>query len=312
VLAMLSFAATAPSTTTTRLDANSPQAATQAGWSKVGYPDAKTTPVLNGVTCTSASDCWVVGGYGGAFVEHWNGTSWSTVAAPSSGSNLALKSVTCNSTSDCWAVGYSTLYDVNGAFIERWNGTSWAVVTSPNLGTGTSTSLNGVTCTSASDCRGVGSYHYYYSSSAGSGSGPDQTLIEQWNGTAWVIVPSSNTSATQNNNLTSVSCNSSSDCWAVGYYNNGSVNQTLIEHWDGTLWTTVSPPNTNTTQNNRFNGVTCASASDCWAAGSSNNGTVDQSLIAHWNGTSWTIANSPNNSGGALLNSVACASASDC
>src|SRR2546428_34364 len=68
VLAMLSFAATAPSTTTTRLDANSPQAPTQAGWSKVGYPEAKTTPVLNGVTCTSASDCWVVGGGRGGVV----------------------------------------------------------------------------------------------------------------------------------------------------------------------------------------------------------------------------------------------------
>ena len=56
-------------------------------------------------------------------------------------------------------------------------------------------------------------------------------------------------SATQNNVLNSVMCTSISDCWAAGYYYNGSsVPQTLTEHWNGTVWAIVTSPNTSATQ----------------------------------------------------------------
>jgi len=61
----------------------------------------------------------------------------------------------------------------------------------------------------------------------------------------------------------------------------------------------------NATQNDYLNGVACGSASDCWAVGS----TSGQTLIEHWDGTSWAIANSPSAGG---LGGVACVSASDC
>ena len=66
-----------------------------------------------------------------------------------------------------------------------------------------------------------------------------------------------------------MTCVSASDCWAVGYYYDGttSIYQTLIERWDGTSWAIVTSPNTSATQNNYLNGVTCTSASDCWAVG---------------------------------------------
>ena len=64
-----------------------------------------------------------------------------------------------------------------------------------------------------------------------------------------------------------MTCVSASDCWAVGYYDAGSAYQTLIERWDGTSWAIVTSPNTSATQDNYLNGVTCASASDCWAVG---------------------------------------------
>ena len=101
--------------------------------------------------------------------------------------------------------------------------------------------LYGVTCVSASDCWAVG---YYYRRQR-----RYQTLIEHWDGTSWAIVTSPNTSATQTNILNGVTCVSASDCWAVGYYDNGSGgNQTLIERWDGTSWAIVTSPNTSTTQ----------------------------------------------------------------
>ena len=82
--------------------------------------------------------------------------------------------------------------------------------------------LNGVTCASVFECWAVGKNN--------NGSN-DQTLIEKWDGSEWNLVSSPNTSATLNNFLQAVTCVSARDCWAAGYYFNGTVNQTLIEQF---------------------------------------------------------------------------------
>src|SRR4029077_2382050 len=90
-------------------------------------------------------------------------------------------------------------------------------------------------------------------------------------------------------------------------------NQTLVERWDGRSWTIVTSPNTSTTQNNVLYGVTCASASECWAVGYSFNGTANQTLIERWDGASWAIVTSLNTLALAQnLSGVFCVSASDC
>src|SRR5207244_865516 len=85
---------------------------------------------------------------------------------------------------------------------------NWTIVASPNTST-TQNNLLGVTCVSASDCWAVGSNV--------AGSGAPRTLIEHWDGTVWAVVSSPNASL-PNNVLSSVTCVSASDCWAVGYY----------------------------------------------------------------------------------------------
>src|SRR5262249_29788513 len=80
-------------------------------------------------------------------------------------------------------------------------------------------------------------------------------------GPAWSIVASPNTSTGEWNFLKSVTCTSASDCWAVGYYRNSGVDQicpgciagTLIEHWNGTVWSIANSPNTSATQLNYLN-----------------------------------------------------------
>src|SRR5437899_7434733 len=105
----------------------------------------------------------------------------------------------------------------------------------------------------------------------------------------WSIVTSPNTSTTQND-LLGVTCVSPSDCWTVGSYVAGSgAPRTLIEHWDGTAWAIVPSPNASL-PNNVLSGVTCVSASDCWAVGYYITGPGGyQSLIERWVGTSWAI-----------------------
>jgi hypothetical protein len=289
-----------------------------AAWSIVASPNPGGPPVLNGVACSSASQCWAVGyyqftyydAYGHAtvvvdqtLIEKWDGTSWTVVTSPNSGTSSFLTGVTCASASQCWAVGYYNNGSMTQTLTEEWNGTAWVIIPSANQGTNQPNFLDGVTCTSASNCWAVGYYN---------NGGVTQTLTERWDGTLWTVVNSPNTSSSQNNQLAGVTCASASDCWAAGKFNNGSVDQTLIEHWNGTSWAMVGSPSTSSFQNNQLNAVVCGAQSECWSVGKSNSGFVDQTLVERWNGTSWVIANSPDTIGGGSLNSVTCASASEC
>ncbi len=286
------------------------RAAPAGDWSLVDSPNApaaKTVGAFNGVACVSTSDCWAVG-YGNngsayqSLIEHWNGASWSIVSSPNtSGTQFnTLHDVTCVSAADCWAVGYSSTGSAYETLIQRWDGTSWSIVDSPNAST--TDVLHDVTCVSASDCWAVG---YSYSSVTGA----SQTLIEHWTGTAWTIVASANTAATEGNSLAGVTCVLASDCWAVGSAPAG----TLIQRWNGNSWSIVTSPN-RSGYGNSLSNVTCVSASDCWAVGASSNGNDWRTLIERWDGASWEIVSSPNKSALQMnmLADVTCVSASNC
>jgi hypothetical protein len=76
--------------------------------------------------------------------------------------------------------------------------------------------------------------------------------------------------------------------------NNNNVLQTLVEHWNGTLWSVVPSPNVGLNNNSLFS-VTTVSANDVWAVGiSTSNSNNDQTLIQHWDGTQWSVVPSPN------------------
>jgi len=285
-------------------------------WSIVTTPNSSGTQggnFLSDVTCTSAAGCWAVGNYYDlstqTLIEQWNGTSWAIVNSPN---NTAIAGgspfgVTCTSASDCWAVGLWFNDVADQTLIERWDGSSWAIVDSPSTGVDQSNWLYGVTCTSASDCWTVGFYfnHINYI---------NQTLIEHWDGSSWAIVSSPNTSSTQINILYGLTCTSAAGCWAVGAYFVGNTPQTLIERWDGSSWAIIPSPNTSSTARNSLSGVTCTSASDCWAVGDAFVSGVDQTLVEHWDGSSWAIVSSPdtNSTYANNLSGVTCISASDC
>ena len=184
----------------------------------------------------------------------------------------------------------------------------WGIVTSPNTGASQNNYLVGLECVSASDCWAVGDYR------AGN---TYQTLVEHWDGTSWTIVPSPNTSSTRNNRLFGVTCASPSDCWAVGFHVSSNGSRTLIMRWDGSAWAIVTSPNAIASDASSLHGVTCVSASDCWAVGdsySSLTGFVAQTLIMHWDGTSWSVDHTSSSLPVAhnTLLGVTCVSGSDC
>ncbi|MFA5862709.1 MAG: putative Ig domain-containing protein [Candidatus Thermoplasmatota archaeon] len=194
----------------------------------------------------------------------------------------------------------------------QWDGTSWAVVSAPTSGLVESNdALSYVTCVSASDCWAVG---YFISGSAAEGGVIIQTLTQHWDGVSWVIVTSPNTSPTEYNWPSSVTCVSASDCWVVGSADGGSTRQTLALRWDGASWTIVASANTASPTSSYLLSAACVLASDCWAVGYSFNGANYQTLAEHWDGTSWAIVVSANPSTiqNNVLNSVTCLSSSDC
>jgi hypothetical protein len=250
-------------------------------WSVVTSPSIGTgTNRLNAVATLSSSDVWAVGvsvnGTSQSLTEQWNGRQWRVVNSPDRIGNGGLAGVANVSNSDIWAVGT----DVSGALIEHWNGSKWSFVKSPNPGS-FGNSLNAVAAVSASDIWAVGEY--------GTNSGY-YTLTEHWNGTKWSVIPSPN-SGSQFNDLTGVAAISANDIWAVG--NSGVDSQTLIERWNGSSWSIVASPNPGMSGNSLI-AVAAVSASDVWAVGYQYNGSsIQQTLIAQWNGTQWNVVSSP-------------------
>src|SRR5207248_2323481 len=114
------------------------------------------------------------------------------------------------------------------------------------------------------------------------------------NGTQWSVVPSPNVGSNRNY-LRWVAQAGPNDVWAVGtYWNAANVQQTLTLHWDGRAWSVVPSPN-NGTHENYLNGVTAAASNDVWAVGLYSPDMVAyQTLIEHWDGSAWSVVNSPN------------------
>ena len=115
------------------------------------------------------------------------------------------------------------------------------------------------------------------------------------------------------NFLTGIQGISPTDIWAVGTDSNadGSVEQGLILHWNGTSWLQTPSPNPGTFT--QLTGVHEISARDAWAVGTYSTDAGTRTLTLHWDGTSWTQKPSPNPGPGATgeLTGVTATSGSD-
>jgi hypothetical protein len=205
-------------------------------------------------------------------------TDWMVVPSPSVGSNPNfLFGVTAVSANDVWAVGQAG--NVR-ALSEHWDGQAWTPVDVPSKRRG---HLLAASAVSSHDVWGVGVRV--------GGQGEDRTLTDHWDGSAWTQVPSVDQQA--HGFLASVAAIAPDDVWAVGFGGLGA----MAEHWNGTKWTLASVPRPDST-NSTLNGVAAAGPNDVWAVG---NGSTDtnhaRTLIEHWDGSSWTIVNSPNRVG---------------
>jgi hypothetical protein len=180
--------------------------------------------------------------------------------------------------------------------------TNW---TNANAAAGSgSNQLNDVSCTTSTFCVAVGTENL-------PGGG---TLIEQWNGTTWTVVPSVNAPATTGDTLTSVSCVGTTFCLAVGGSTTGPA---VAETWNGTAWSFVSAAAPTGSTLTNLSSVSCVSATTCEVLGTATVAGTNSIFGNQWNGTTLaatTAATPPVTSGTPLPSATGmdCVTASWC
>ncbi|HMA37228.1 MAG TPA: hypothetical protein VKY74_22425, partial [Chloroflexia bacterium] len=274
----------------------------------VTSPNAGTSrDGLNAVAGVAANDVWAVeyelldNGNWRSPPLHWDGSSWSIIPNPTPGIHTDFYDVAARTTNDVWAVGgYKPDSSHYQTQTQHWDGTSWTFVASPNVGQGLN-NLVAVAPIAANDVWAAGFAN----------NGVAQTLTEHWTGSSWQIVPSANvgTGANQIFGLAAVAAN---DIWAVGNYNTGTRNQTLVEHGTGSSWQIVASPNMGT-GSNFLQRVAALAGNNVWAVGYYVNASMTrQTLVEHWDGTTWSIVPSANTGTGQnTLDGIAVLAADD-
>jgi hypothetical protein len=199
---------------------------------------------LTGVDALANGSAWAVGfstapdGTRRTLIDQNTGGAWKRVTSPDDGTpttDNTLMSVSGTAATGLWAVGYKESPTGLKPLVLRYDTTkpspSWVSVSAaggvPAPGT-IETVLTGVDVLTASNVWAVG---YFDDGSA------KQPLALHWNGSTW-----SHSRIPGAGMLRQVKAVSASNVWAVGAYYNPTVQRTrtLIVHFDGSAWTTVT------------------------------------------------------------------------
>lgn len=130
-------------------------------------PAGSLGSLLTGVSCTAPGACTAVGytalsaGREAALAEARVGTRWHIQPTPTPGRDnfsVLLPAVSCTVPRACTAVGSSQHDDDSqpSAFAEAWDGARWSIQSIPVPAGTVSSSLSGVSCSSAGPCTAVG------------------------------------------------------------------------------------------------------------------------------------------------------------
>lgn len=276
---------------------------------------------LNAIGGTSPADMWTVGYQNSnnlneslTLIEHFDGAAWRAVPSPNPGANgcrqsnfgNVLNGVTALSTQDAWAVGFTfTCRNPElQALILHWDGTSWKAVPSPKTLADGNAALNGITAIAPDNIY-----------AAGYQPGPKGVvlpLVEHFDGTQWTIVQGLPTGSATGNVLSSITSTGPNDVWAIGdSVDEPTVSiQTMTLHFDGAQWSLVPSPNVLPKEflnDNVLLAVSAVSSSDVTAVGAFGApGFFSAStMVLHWDGSQWSIVDSPSPSGFTELFAVA-------
>ena len=128
----------------------------------------------------------------------------------------------------------------------------------------------------------------------------------------WTATPKASPSI-RDSFLKGVSALSANDAWGVGSQtSDDGWSQALVEHWDGSSWNVVPAPTPGLAS--VLTSVVALAPGDVWAVGyyfePTSSGVGFVTLIEHWDGSSWTVADAPEVKG-KYLNDVTASAADD-
>ncbi len=256
---------------------------------------------LNSVSCSSGSSC-MAGGTG--LAERWNGTKWSLlkIAKPGGGTPATLSAVSCVRAGVCYAAGGFFADGVLTLAAEFWNGTRWSVQDAPITTSQDSSTLASVSCTTATNCTAVGSYHDPVNG--------NRALAENF-ALHWQDQSPPALNGVLAAGLNAVSCASPDACVAVGTFETTKAFESFAEIWSGSQWAVVSTPKARASN---LNSVSCTATRSCEAVGDIVTNGIPLTLAEHWNGITWAIQHTPNPAGAArtFLTSVSCPASNAC
>jgi hypothetical protein len=334
-----------PSQTLESVSCTSPTACTAVGWGGAetagGHPLVRrwngstwatqasglpASAVLVAVACGGTKACAAVGNNppvnGRSDAAGWDGTAWSVQATPAPYPHWStvVDAVACPSATACFAVGESA-DDNEGeatdpsqgqarALVESDVGGGWALQPAATPVRPVVSSLDGVSCSSASTCTAVGSQS-------------DFGLAEQRTDAGWSAQSLGPSSAATSGGLSDVVCVTTAWCMAVGPApdRDGSLLESsqfsgsaTAVTWNGATWTPLAVPAPNGATESELFGVTCPTVTRCVAVGDYLEADGDRlPLLETWDGTTWR-ASSPSVGGStdASLSAISCPSADDC
>jgi hypothetical protein len=269
------------------------------------------------VSCASSTRCVAVGyfqnvsiGYYQTLIASYDGRAWSLLSSPNRPNvDNYLLGVDCADATHCVAVGrsFDQTTQTSRNLVLSWSGSTWTIDKTPDR-PGVSNLLADVSCGDATHCVTVG-YTIHT---------PDnviQTLVVARNGSTWKLQPSFNRPGASNV-LRDVACTSATTCVAVGASDPGSGNfdeQSLIQTLSGGVWSLAPSPD-RTGYDNHLWAVSCSNATNCVAAGESQNGDKARTLIQTLSGGTWRLTSPSPYRGGTFnyLYGLSCPSRRSC
>lgn len=301
-----------------------------ASWSSVDVPVPGGSSSLSAINTVTSNDVWAVGQDSeGTLAARWDGSRWRVVDVPDSGGYLRddLHGVAALGADDVWATGTSYLGGDPAALALHYDGHRWRPVSTPQPPQ-SSSDLDGVSADPSGNLFAAGSLDRralvlhleddalrqvpveQVGTDANqllgiSASAPDDiwavgalgefnpdALTLHYDGNAWTRVEApSPPSGTQLEDVVALGPN---DAWAVGHTNPGDFGEAVALHWDGTHWRSVAVPQPGDRYASpQLLAVDAVAPDDVWAVGTYDAATVPQTMLVHWDGARWRLADSP-------------------
>lgn len=275
-------------------------------WEHVPSPNVDNHSVLFGVSASANDNVWAVGSHTSSswpppMILHWSGSEWAIVQPPvvtQFGNNPGINAVSVGPDHSVWIAGAVDSIGTGSsrrAWMARFNGSSWSNVQSPLLNPSHIYPYSQRTGIPA-DILNLGADDVWVFGQAvgyGDGGATSVNMAVHWDGANWdeISVPNP---GNRSNRLTSGTYAGPNRLYAAGYFRNvAGLFTAHIMRWDGSDWTRESLPSVVTLGETFLYDIKAISNDDIWAVGWMNSSGVGESLVLHYDGSSWSRVPGP-------------------